>query len=121
MKSNLKIIVFIFTIAISFVVFKNITKNDNKNSLKELIESGAYLVDVRTPEEFLEGSVAGATNIPLDEIENQLSKFKDKENIIVFCRSGNRSGQAKAILEQNGFKNVTNGGAWSTVNQFVNQ
>jgi rhodanese-related sulfurtransferase len=48
-----------------------------------------------------------------------LAKFKGKENIIVFCRSGNRSGQAKTILEQNGFKNVVNGGTWEEVNQFV--
>jgi len=37
----------------------------------------------------------------------------------VFCRSGNRSGQAKMILEQNGIKNVVNGGTWQNVSQFV--
>jgi len=48
-----------------------------------------------------------------------LTKFKGKKNIIVFCRSGNRSGQAKSILEQHGFTNVINGGAWDNVSQFV--
>jgi rhodanese-related sulfurtransferase len=46
-----------------------------------------------------------------------LEKFKNKKNIIVFCRSGNRSSQAKSILEKNGFTNVTNGGTWQSVNQ----
>jgi rhodanese-related sulfurtransferase len=46
-----------------------------------------------------------------------LDKFK--ENIVVFCRSGNRSGQAKSILEQNGFVNVTNGGTWQDVNTIL--
>ncbi|MBK7761841.1 MAG: rhodanese-like domain-containing protein [Bacteroidetes bacterium] len=87
--------------------------------LQKLIEQGAYLVDVRGPGEFAQGSVRGAVNIPLDTISSQIAKFKNKQNIIVFCRSGNRSGQAKIILEQQGIQNVVNGGTWENVNQFV--
>lgn len=87
--------------------------------LKSLIDDGAFLVDVRTPGEFASGHVKGSVNIPLDTVQNQISKFKDKKHIIVFCRSGNRSGMAKNILEQNGFKNVVNGGTWDRVNLFV--
>jgi rhodanese-related sulfurtransferase len=47
-----------------------------------------------------------------------LDKFKGKGNIVV-CRSGNRSSQAKSILEQNGFVNVTNGGTWQDVNTIL--
>ncbi|MGZ8556986.1 MAG: rhodanese-like domain-containing protein [Chitinophagaceae bacterium] len=87
-------------------------------NMKDIIKS-AFLVDVRTAAEFSEGSVPGAVNIPLDTVVSQLSAFKGKENIIVFCRSGNRSNQAKVILEQNGFKNVVNGGTLENVNQLV--
>lgn len=87
--------------------------------LRSLIEKGAFLVDVRTPGEYSEGHVKGSVNIPLDTIPSSLSRFKGKENIIVFCRSGNRSGQAKSILEANGIKNVVNGGTWQTVNQYL--
>lgn len=87
--------------------------------LKSIIEDGAFLVDVRTPGEFHGGHVKGSVNIPLDSIHNQLSKFKNKKNIIVFCRSGARSGQAKTILQQNGFDNVINGGTWDHIKQFV--
>jgi rhodanese-related sulfurtransferase len=87
--------------------------------LKSIIDEGAFLVDVRTPGEFNSGHVKGSVNIPLDSVTQQLAKFKGKKNIIVFCRSGNRSGQAKSILEQNGFTNVVNGGAWDNVNQYV--
>jgi phage shock protein E len=52
-------------------------------------------------------------------VAKQINKFKGKENIIVFCRSGARSGQAKSILESKGFTNVVNGGSWTTVNQYV--
>ena len=90
------------------------------NSLSEALQSGAFLVDVRSAEEFSSGSVKGAVNIPLDQIPSQLAKFKDKNNIVVFCRSGGRSGSAKGILEQNGFENVINGGTWLNVKEAIN-
>lgn len=87
--------------------------------LQSIIKEGAFLVDVRTPVEFAAGNVKGSVNIPLDTIPAQLAQFKNKPNIVVFCRSGSRSSQAKAFLDQNGFTNVINGGTWDYVNQFV--
>jgi phage shock protein E len=80
-----------------------------------------FFVDVRTPGEFSQGSVTGAVNIPLDQVPSRISEFKGKEEIVVFCRSGNRSGQAKAILEQNGITNVVNGGSWEDVKKTYNK
>jgi phage shock protein E len=99
---------------------KKIFANTEDNKMKEIIND-AFLVDVRTPQEFAEGNVVGSVNIPLDKIDAQLAKFKNKENIMVFCRSGNRSGQAKLILEQNGFTNVVNAGTWQNVQSLINQ
>ena len=104
-----------------FGIFKNIFSNSDTTQMKDIISKGAFLVDVRTPAEFAEGHVNGSVNIPLDQVQNQLAKFKNKENIVVFCRSGNRSSQAKSILEQNGFTNVTNGGTWQEVNAVINK
>jgi len=120
-KQSIKIIVLIITVSIMFGIFKNIFSNSDTTQIKDIISKGAFLVDVRTPAEFAEGHVNGSINIPLDQVQNQLAKFKGKENIVVFCRSGNRSSQAKSILEQNGFTNVTNGGTWQEVNQIINQ
>lgn len=100
-----------------FDLFKS---GGNAEELKNIINNNAFLVDVRSPGEFSSGSAKGAVNIPLDRINTQLNKFKGKENIVVFCRSGNRSGQAKAILERNGFKNVFNGGTVSKVANLQN-
>lgn len=74
-----------------------------------------FLVDVRTPEEFAAGSVKGAVNIPLDQVESRIAEFQGKDQIVVFCRSGNRSGQAIAILNEHGITNVKNGGSWEDV------
>ena len=116
MKKNIVILFLIVSIGL-VGLYQNMNGQTNTKQLTELIQKGAYLVDVRTPQEFAEGHVDGSINIPLDQVQQQLSKFKGKKNVIVFCRSGNRSGQAKAILEQNGITNVTNGGTWQTVNQ----
>ena len=100
-------------------LFSNLFGGGTTANLQSIIDDGAFLVDVRTPGEFAEGHVIGSVNIPLDTVPTELEKFKNKKNIIVFCRSGNRSGQAKTILEQQGIVNVTNGGTWEEVNQFV--
>lgn len=99
--------------------FNNVFGGNNNENLAIIVNEGAFLVDVRSSGEFAEGNVKGSTNIPLDQVSSNLDKFKGKDNIVVFCRSGNRSGQAKAILEQNGFTNVTNGGTWQVVNEIL--
>ncbi len=87
--------------------------------LREVIQSGAFLVDVRTSPEFSAGSAPGSVNIPLDTIAGRLEQFKGKKNIVVFCRSGNRSVQAKNVLERNGFNNVVDGGTWQNVKRLA--
>lgn len=93
----------------------------SENNLAQAIAEGAYLVDVRSRIEFQSGSADGAENIPLDLITQQLEKFKGKEKIVVFCRSGNRSAQAKRILNEKGFRNVINGGTWHEVDQLLKE
>ncbi len=69
------------------------------------------LYDVRTAEEYAAGHIPGAVNIPYDVIGKEIL-IKDKDSlIVVYCRSGNRSGQAKMTLEGIGYKNITNFGA----------
>ena len=96
-------------------IFSALFGSKDNVPLTAAISEGAFLVDVRSPGEFASGSVKGAINIPLDALPNQLAKIEGKQNIIVFCRSGNRSSQAKAILEQNRFQQVINGGTWMNV------
>ena len=119
-KQSVKIIITSIGIIIMFGLIKNMFSENNNEELKGIVNN-AFLVDVRTPAEFAEGNVPGSINIPLDQIQMQMAQFKNHENIVVFCRSGNRSGQAKAILEQNGFTNVVNGGTWQRVNAVKNE
>ena len=93
----------------------------SEEELIQLIKDGAVLVDVRNPDEFAAGSVTGAINIPVDRIQQQASKLEKNDTIIVFCRTGNRSAQAKRLLEQKGFKKVINGGVWEEVQELKGQ
>ena len=74
------------------------------------------IVDVRTPEEYMGGSVAGSVNIPLQEITQRVNEFKSmKQPIVLCCASGGRSGQATAYLQAQGI-DCSNGGSWLDVN-----
>src|SRR5690606_7586046 len=120
-KQSFKTISLIIIAIVMFGIFKNIVGQPDNQALNEAINNGAFVVDVRTPAEFAQGSVPGAVNIPLDQIQQQMSKFSTKKSIVVFCRSGSRSGQAKSILERNGHNQVINGGTWQNVNETKNQ
>jgi phage shock protein E len=84
-----------------------------KVDLRELVQQGAVILDVRTKGEYASGHIKNSMNIPVDQLGNNLSKFKDKDApIITCCASGMRSASAKGILKSNGFTNVHNGGGW---------
>jgi rhodanese-related sulfurtransferase len=65
-----------------------------------------FLLDVRTPEEYADGHIAGAVNIPLAELGNQLSQVPTDIPVVVYCRTGNRSAQAVTLLREAGYTNV---------------
>lgn len=82
-----------------------------------LISMGALLVDVRTPEEFSAGHLEGAINIPHDQTLARLTEYggdKDR-SVVVYCRSGNRSGQAYKILVEQGFTSTHNAGGYEDI------
>lgn len=85
-------------------------------SLTEVIKSGNYeLIDVREPMELeMDGNIEGAKNIPLGEVEDRKDEILSIEKpVILFCRSGNRSGKALEYLNSQGLKDGYNGGGWA--------
>ncbi|MCB9222814.1 MAG: rhodanese-like domain-containing protein [Crocinitomicaceae bacterium] len=85
----------------------------------ELIKNGAVIIDVRTPGEFSGGHVAGAKNIPLQEIQKRENEIMKIGKPVVFCcASGARSGQATSYFKSKGLQ-CENGGGWMQVNGMV--
>jgi rhodanese-related sulfurtransferase len=108
-----KIIVIIFTIvfAVAGVMFITQKKSADINGYVEEIKTvkDAFLVDVRTPEEYAAGHIPGSINIPLDRILDIKNVVSDKNNpLYVYCRSGRRSSQAASALEKEGYTRVVN-------------
>ena len=84
-------------------------------SIKEFVNKGAIIIDVRTPGEFQGGHLKGSKNIPLNTIGNQIESIKKMNKpVIACCASGMRSSQATSILKSNGI-DVINGGGWSSL------
>ncbi len=75
-------------------------------------EGAPLYVDVRTAEEFGAGHVEGALNIPHDQMQMRYRELEQYRNrhIIVYCRSGRRSEVALAVLREQGFPFLENGG-----------
>lgn len=84
-------------------------------NLEKIIENGALVVDVRTVEEYEQGHIPGSLNIPLDKINKAMEWLQKDIPVVLVCASGSRSGQAKMILEANGFEKVYNGGSWDSL------
>ena len=76
----------------------------------KIAEAGVITLDVRTPGEFAEGYIQGARLIDFQSgnFENEIAALDKNATYAVYCRSGNRSGQAVKVMQDAGFTNVFN-------------
>ncbi len=91
-------------------------------SLAEVLKSGNYqLIDVREPMELeMDGFIEGAVNIPLGEVDERKEEILSIEGpVVLFCRSGNRSGKALDFLTSEGLKDGYNGGGWADLKAYL--
>ena len=82
-----------------------------------------FVVDVRSEGEYASGAIEGALNHPLQGLPDTLLDMGVEldEEVIVYCRSGRRSAQAKALLTQAGFQRVFDGGPMTKLEQVLEQ
>lgn len=74
---------------------------------RQAVADGALLLDVRTPDEFAQGHVSGAVNIPVDQLRARLDEVGAKERtIVLYCRSGRRSATAATMLKTAGYQSL---------------
>ena len=80
-----------------------------------LVRGGAILLDVRSPSEFAEGHIQGATNIPVDDLHTRWQEVNATQPVVVYCRSGRRSARAAQFLSERGLSVHDLGGmaAWN--------
>jgi len=93
-----------------------------KELIKEAIRRGAYIIDVRTPQEYKMGHIQQAVNIPLDQIRKNAEKIKKIDKpIITCCQTGSRSGRARSILRKRGIPEVLNGRGWISLRDLIKE
>ena len=88
-------------------------------SISLINEAYSILIDVRSKEEWSKGYIEGAQHIPLKNLSTKINEHtRDyNEEILLYCRSGNRSGKAKKILEEMGYVNTKNVGGIEDVSE----
>lgn len=90
------------------VNYKNLKSDMFKKSMSE--QKNVVLLDVRTPAEVAQGIIEGAIAIDFfaNDFQAKISALDKDANYFVYCRSGNRSGQACQVMDQLGFKSLVN-------------
>jgi len=85
----------------------NLNVNDFASKIKD---TSVILIDVRTPAEFAAGHIEGALNIDFESgtFASDIQKLDKTKSYAVYCRSGNRSGQATALMAKDGFTSIFN-------------
>jgi len=91
------------------------------DAAQKLLRQGALVIDVRSREEFQEGCLPGAINIPLGELHDRLPRrVKDKSQpLLLHCLSGGRSGMARSQIKRMGYVNVFNLGSLARARRIV--
>lgn len=84
-------------------IIEGLAENIQLSELEQAKENGAVLVDVRTPEEFEQGTIEGFINLPLNEIRQRANELPKDKEIILSCQSGQRSYIAQRMLAQMGY------------------
>ncbi len=84
-------------------IIEGLAENIQLSELEQANENGAVLVDVRTPEEFEQGTIEGFINLPLNEIRQRANELPKDKEIILSCQSGQRSYVAQRMLAQMGY------------------
>jgi rhodanese-related sulfurtransferase len=100
----------LLAVPLLFFAFRSQSNADESLSPQELISilkagKKVQLIDVRTPEEYASGHLAGSRLIPLSELSDRALEIDKKIPVIFYCRSGNRSGHALELIADQGFLN----------------
>lgn len=73
---------------------------------QQAIGAGAQVIDVRTPGEYQMGHIAGALNVPVDQLEQQAQSWNRDQTYVVYCATGARSTTAIEMMRTLGFTNI---------------
>ena len=80
----------------------------NCSFVEQVLSAGGQLIDVRSAIEFNQGALSGAVNMPVESFNRLKDEIDNTKPVLLYCRTGARSGMVKKYLEQLGFNQVHN-------------
>ncbi|CEH33731.1 FAD-dependent oxidoreductase [Romboutsia lituseburensis] len=89
-------------------IMNNTFKQVHVSDVRKLVEENAYIIDAREKNEYEEGHIINAVNIPLSEIRNRIDEIPTDKPVYIHCRSAQRSYNASVLLGHLGFENIYN-------------
>ena len=100
--------------AIGSYALYNAGRRRSSEDARAAVKEGAFLLDVRSPQEFQRRHLEGATNIPVSHLSQRLQEVPSCKKVVVYCKSGGRSRQAAHILRSAGLEVIDLGpmSAW---------
>lgn len=113
------IIIIASTLLLIYAGYRTYRYATMTKGLDQLIERGAVILDVRTPQEYATGHIEGSVNISLGTIRERYTELDTAKTYITVCSHGLRSVKVQQLLEERGFKHVYNGGAWADLEQVI--
>jgi phage shock protein E len=97
--------------AVAFVVFRGLlARRAPPEVVRQRLDGGATVVDVRSPREYEGGAYRGAINIPLPSLAARLREIPKDRPVVLYCASGMRSASAARVLARAGYADVVNAG-----------
>ena len=109
-KLLLVLITSVFALTACAAAGGSVTTLNAPDFSKKISDKSVLLLDVRTPAEFAVGHIVGATNIDFESgnFAKDITRFDKSKSYALYCRSGNRSGQATSLMAKDGFKSLFN-------------
>ena len=105
---------FLLIIITGFLIYTGVTWMYQRKIVKTLTEEEfragyrkAQLIDVREPNEFENGHILGARNIPLSQMKMRLQEIRPDKPVYLYCQNGTRSGRAAQVLYRKGYKDLS--------------
>ena len=91
---------------------------NRQKKIKEYLNKGATVLDVRTNKEYSNGAIKNSKHIPLQELHSRYTELDTTKSYVVVCKSGVRSAKATKFLNLNNIDAV-NGGGWQSLNRLI--
>lgn len=121
MNSPVMPIVLLACLGVAAVMLIKIFGRIPATRAKLLLKQGAKLLDVRSPEEFASGNLNGAMNVPYREVADRIAAITPDKSVpvLVYCRSGGRSGIAASTLKRLGYRRAFNLGSLERARRII--